>query len=66
MNDQEKNIIPVNLVEEPAPKYGFVNVSEDDKLREDIYRSDMEKLQLFVKMLRRNALFDKASIKHVE
>ena len=66
MNEEKKNSIPNNSVEEPSRQYGFVNISEDDKLREDIYRSDMEKLQLFVKMLRRNALLDKAIIKHVE
>jgi len=47
---------------EDAPPYGFVHRSDIDKLKEDIYRSDKEKLLLFVKMLRRNDLLNKAII----
>ncbi len=64
MIDPGKNIEPLNTVEEPSLKYGFVSKSEDEKLREDIFRSDLEKLQLFTTMLRRNSLLNKASIKH--
>ena len=37
---------------------------EKERLRRDIYRSDMEKLRLFTKMLRTNALYKKAKISH--
>jgi hypothetical protein len=37
---------------------------EKERLRRDIYRSDMEKLRLFTQMLRTNALYKKAKISH--
>lgn len=37
---------------------------EKERLRRDIYRSDIEKLKLFTRMLRNNALFKKAKITH--
>jgi hypothetical protein len=37
---------------------------EIERLRRDIYRSDMEKLKLFTQMLKTNALFKKAKISH--
>lgn len=37
---------------------------EADRLRRDIYRTDMEKLKLFTQMLRTNALFKKAKVTH--
>jgi hypothetical protein len=55
---------PLNMVEEPTPQYGFVHKSEEEKLREDIFRPDIEKLQLFTQMLRRNATLNKAVITH--
>jgi hypothetical protein len=58
------NIEPINILEEPSPQYGFVSKSEEEKLREDIFRPDIEKLQLFTRMLRRNATLDKAIITH--
>jgi hypothetical protein len=42
----------------------FVPKTEEERLREDIYRSDMEKLHLFTRMLRRNAMFKNAKITH--
>ena len=45
-------------------RYGFVHKSEDDKLMENIFRSDREKLHLFIMMLRRNELLKKAVIVH--
>jgi len=39
-------------------------LSESERLKRDIYRPDIEKLQLFTKMLRTNALLKKAVIKH--
>ena len=40
------------------------NLSESERLKRDIYRPDMEKLQLFTKMLRTNALLKKVVIRH--
>ena len=39
-------------------------LSKSERLKRDIYRPDMEKLQLFTKMLRTNALLKKAIIRH--
>jgi hypothetical protein len=39
-------------------------VNETERLKRDIYRPDMEKLRLFTKMLRTNALLKKAVIHH--
>jgi hypothetical protein len=44
----------------PAEKSGFVHESEDERLLRDIFRSDLEKLQLFTKMIRRNRMFKNA------
>jgi hypothetical protein len=41
-----------------------INESEDERLRRDIYRPDMEKFQLFMQMLRNNAVYKKAKITH--
>lgn len=38
--------------------------TEKERIKRDIYRSDIEKLQLFTRMLRQNALFKKAKIIH--
>ena len=54
------------MVEENSPTYGFVAKSEEEKLKEDIFRSDIEKLQLFTLMLRRNASLKKAIITHTK
>jgi hypothetical protein len=42
----------------------LVQLTETERLKRDIYRPDMEKLQLFIQMLRRNALLKKAVIRH--
>jgi hypothetical protein len=39
-------------------------LAEIERLKRDIYRPDMEKLQLFTKMLRQNAILKKAVIRH--
>ena len=63
MNNINKNPEKLSQVNEDQSAYvGFVYKSEDDKLKEDIMRSPIEKLQLFTKMLRREALFKKATI----
>jgi len=38
--------------------------SDEDRLRRDIYRSDMEKFLLFTKMLRTNKVYNRAKITH--
>lgn len=45
---------------EPA---GFSFESEDDRLRQDMERSPIEKLQLFTKMIRRNYTINQFKIK---
>jgi hypothetical protein len=44
---------------------GFITYeSENERLIKDVYRSDMDKLKLFTKMLQTNALLKKARIIH--
>lgn len=51
----EKNV--ENILNESQAAYtGFVHKSEDEKLREDIFRSPVEKLHLFTAVLRREAV----------
>lgn len=38
--------------------------TEEERLRDDIFRPDMEKFLLFTRMLKRNAMFKKAKITH--
>jgi hypothetical protein len=38
--------------------------AEKERIKRDIYRSDVEKLRLFTRMLRQNALFKKAKVIH--
>ena len=38
--------------------------AEKARIRRDVYRSDMEKLKLFTRMLKQNALFKKARVIH--
>ena len=42
----------------------LTQLTETERLKRDIYRPDMEKLRLFTKMLRTNALLKKAIIRH--
>lgn len=42
----------------------LVPKTEEERLREDIYRSDLEKFLLFSRMLKRNAMFKNAKITH--
>ena len=65
MNNLDHNRENINQVKEEQPAYaGFVHKSEEDKLKKNIERSPIEKLQLFTKMLRRETLFKKAKISH--
>lgn|GEM_PF-3252272 len=50
-----------NMLNEPRAQYGFQDISEDEKLKRDMMRSDTEKFQLFTKMLRRNNILNKAN-----
>lgn len=38
--------------------------AEKERIKRDIYRPDIEKLKLFTRMLRQNALFKKAKVIH--
>jgi hypothetical protein len=42
----------------------FITDNEMEQIRRDIYRSDIEKLKLFTRMLKQNALFKRAKIIH--
>ncbi len=42
----------------------FSRLTDTERLKRDIYRPDMEKLQLFTKMLRTGMLLKKAVISH--
>jgi hypothetical protein len=42
----------------------IATLSEDERLRRDIYRPDKEKFLLFTQMLRRNVMFKNAKITH--
>ncbi|WP_161499331.1 hypothetical protein [Flavipsychrobacter stenotrophus] len=50
---------------EHKPDVSPVVVETDlDRLRRDVYRSDMEKFKLLMDMFRKNALLKKAKITH--
>ncbi len=51
-----------NILREDSPHYGFVQQSENEKLMQNVFMPDKEKLHLFVKMLRRNAILKKAVV----
>jgi hypothetical protein len=52
-----------HILRESAADY-IAHISEDERLYKDVFRSDMDKLRLFTKMLRANALLKKARIIH--
>jgi hypothetical protein len=52
--DYEKAEIDNRIKESEASDRGFVNISEDEKLLVNVNRPDIEKLQLFTKMVRRS------------
>lgn len=54
---------PSNILKEPAESY-ITNLSDDERLRRDVFRSDMDKLRLFTEMLRTNKILKKAVITH--
>jgi len=54
---------PNNILKESS-ETDITNVSNNERLRRDVYRSDMDKLKLFTKMLRTNNILNKAVITH--
>ena len=62
MQTEEKDINRLTEMDGIKPKVrGFVTISEEERLLEDYKRSGLEKLQLFTKMLRRNAMFNSST-----
>jgi hypothetical protein len=57
--EKKSNHITENLLQESTSLYGFVHLSEDEKLLIDAKRPGIEKLQLFTRMLKRNTTVDK-------
>ncbi len=47
-----ENIVPI------------ITETESERIRRDIYRSDIEKLKLFTRMLKQNEIFKKAKVIH--
>lgn len=54
---------PKNILNESSER-NITQLSDDERLRRDVFRSDMDKLKLFTKMLRTNNLLNKAVITH--
>lgn len=55
INNPEKRKVVGSEKDSPVTG-GFVFESEDERLAKDVRRTDIEKLQLFTKMIRRNAM----------
>ncbi|MEP6682550.1 MAG: hypothetical protein ABJA35_04785 [Parafilimonas sp.] len=63
MENTESSFESTNLVPGPAKQYiGFIDKSENDKLRENMFRSPLEKLHLFTQMLRRESVLKNSKI----
>jgi hypothetical protein len=54
---------PNNIIKASSETY-ITNVSDQKRLRRDVFRSDMDKIKLFTKMLRTNNVLNKAVITH--
>jgi hypothetical protein len=54
---------PGNTLNESSKIY-ITKLSDHERLRRDVFRSDMDKLRLFTKMLRTNSILNKAVITH--
>ena len=54
---------PNSILKESSETY-ITNVSDNERLRRDVFRSDMDKFKLFTKMLRTNSVLNKAVITH--
>jgi len=48
----------------PDKQSGFIEESETERLRRDVFRPDKEKFLLFTKMLRTNMMYKRAKITH--
>jgi len=61
---KENSSISVAAEEEPAYMTTFSSQEEAElyRLKRDMNRSDMDKFRLFTQMLRRNAMYKRASI----
>jgi hypothetical protein len=66
MDPNKENKSIENILYEQSPVYGFVHKSEMEKLKENVFRSDNEELMPFTRMIRRNAMFKKATIHHTQ
>jgi len=55
---------PKNDRIEEGNQIRVVNLSEEERLRRDIYRPDKEKFLLLVQMFRNNALYKRAKVTH--
>lgn len=53
----------LNHLNEPSEGY-ITKLSDVERLRRDVFRSDMDKLKLFTKMLRTNSILNKAVVIH--
>jgi len=62
MKNLNANTQNLSQVSNSQSEYGLINKSEEEKLKENILRSPLEKLQLFTKMLRRESVLKKAKI----
>ncbi len=62
VDERKKTNRTSNIFREGPPHYGFVQQSENEKLMQNVFMPDREKLHLFVKMLRRNAILKKAVV----
>ena len=54
---------PNHILKESSEIY-MTNLSDEERLRRDVFRSDIDKLKLFTKMLRTNNVLHKAVITH--
>lgn len=52
-----------NNLNESSVAY-ITKISDSERLRRDVYRSDMDKLRLFTKMLRTNNVLNKVVVTH--
>ena len=48
----------------PASENPFIEESEMERLRRNVFRTDKEKFLLFTKMLRTNMMYKRAKITH--
>lgn len=63
---EKLNAENINLVNKEQPVYiGFIQKTEDEKLRDDVFRSPIDKLQLFTRMLHRESVLKKAKISRI-